>query len=661
MESFLLVATVYLLTMVIAVPLSARLGLGSVLGYLVAGIVIGPVLGLAGSEGEMADLQHFAEFGVVMMLFLIGLELEPRTLWQMRQRLIGLAGMQIMGTVAALALVSMLLNQSWQIAVTLGMILSLSSTAIVLQTLSEKQLMQTAGGRSAFAVLLTQDLAVIPMIALMPLLATRGLPGADGDAHVGGADFMHSLPGWGAALVTLGAVAAVILIGQYLIRPLFRYVHAARLDELDTALALLIVVGIASLMESVGLSPALGTFLAGVMLAGSEFRHNLEGQIAPFKGLLLGLFFITVGAGMNFQILFERPVTVMGITIVLIAIKAAILHGIARVTGLHGRDRTLFTLSLAQAGEFGFVLLSYAVSLAILPRALAQGFLLVIALSMLATPLLFILSDYISRRLAEERAADLPDVIEEQQPIIIAGVGRFGQVVNRLVTMSGFQTTVLDHDLEVIQLMRRFGFKGYFGDPTRPEILTAAGLDKAQVIVAALDDPEANLRLVRYVKEKRPDIIVISRARDRVNVFQLYDAGADHIVREAFDSSLRAGRYVLEQAGLSPFEAAELERIYYRMDRTHLRQLAEVWKPGVALDQNAEYVALSRTLNSQLEAALVERFSHGPSAAPVVDDPDDDDDDDDGDQAPEHGLTQPERPDRAADRPGRPGGRGWAD
>ncbi|RCW89040.1 cation:proton antiporter [Paracoccus lutimaris] len=651
MESFLLVATIYLTTMIIAVPLSARMGLGSVLGYLVAGILIGPVLGLAGSEGEMADLQHFAEFGVVMMLFLIGLELEPRTLWQMRKRLIGLAGMQILGTVAALTLVCVALNQSWQIAITLGMILSLSSTAIVLQTLSEKQLMQTAGGRSAFAVLLTQDIAVIPMIALMPLLATRVVPGAEGDAH-GGADFMHSLPGWGAALVTLGAVAAVILIGQYLIRPLFRYVHAARLNELDTALALLIVVGIASLMESVGLSPALGTFLAGVMLAGSEFRHNLEGQIAPFKGLLLGLFFITVGAGMNFQILFERPVTVMGITIVLIAIKAAILHGIARVTGLQGRDRTLFTLSLAQAGEFGFVLLSYAVSLAILPRALAQGFLLVIALSMLATPLLFILSDYISRRLAEERAADIPDVIEEQQPIIIAGVGRFGQVVNRLVTMSGFQTTVLDYDLEVIQLMRRFGFKGYFGDPTRPEILAAAGLDKAQVLVAALDDPEANLRLVRYAKEKRPDIIVISRARDRVNVFQLYDAGADHIVREAFDSSLRAGRYVLEQAGLSPYEASELERIYYRMDRAHLRQLAEVWKPGVPLDENPDYVQLSRNLNSQLEAALVERFSHGPSAGPVVDDPGDDDD-----EAPEHGLTQPTR----QERPGRPGGRGWSD
>ncbi len=448
METFLLIATVYLTTMVIAVPLSARLGLGSVLGYLIAGIVIGPVLGIAGTPGEMADLQHFAEFGVVMMLFLIGLELEPQALWQMRKRLLGLASMQILGTVALLALVGMALGQDWHIAVTLGMILSLSSTAIVLQTLTEKSLMHTPGGRSAFAILLTQDIAVIPMLALMPLLATRA-PLQQAEDHIGEA-FMHSLPGWGAALVTLGAVAAVVLMGQYLIRPLFRYVYSARLNELDTAVALLIVVGIASLMEFVGLSPALGTFLAGVMLAGSEFRHELEGQIAPFKGLLLGLFFITVGAGMNFQLLFEYPATVLGITVTMIAIKALVLHLIARLTGLRGRDRTLFTLSLAQAGEFGFVLISYAVSLAILPRLVAQGFLLVIALSMLATPLLFILSDFISRRIAEERASDIADEISEQQPIIIAGVGRFGQVLNRLVTMSGYKTTVLDHDLEVI-------------------------------------------------------------------------------------------------------------------------------------------------------------------------------------------------------------------
>ncbi len=432
-----------------------------------------------------------------------------------------------------------------------------------------------------------------------------------------------------------------MLTGHYLFRPLFRFVHSARLLEMDTALALLIVVGIASLMNLVGLSPALGTFLAGVMLAGSEFRHELEAQISPFKGLLLGLFFITVGAGMDFHILAGHPVTVLGITAVLIAIKAAVLFAIARITDMPKRDRTLFTLSLAQAGEFGFVLASYAVSLAILPPQLAAGFLLVIALSMLATPLLFILHDRIIGWFGDDRVQPQADTIDEQQPIIIAGVGRFGQVVNRLVTMSGFKTTVLDHDLKTIQLMRRFGFKGYFGDPTRPEILAAAGLDKARILVAALDDPAANVRLVRYAREKRPDLTIVARARDRANVYQLYDAKADHIVREMFDSSLRAGRYVLENAGLSEYEAAELEKIFYRHDRLSLRELAELWQPGTTADQNAAYLERSKALNAAMENALIERFAHGPSAAPI--------DTADDDEAPEHGLAAPLQ--------ARPGGR----
>ncbi len=628
MESFLLLATVYLITMLVAVPVSARLGLGSVLGYLIAGIMIGPILGIAGSE--MSEIQHFAEFGVVMMLFLIGLEMEPRTLWAMRHKLIGLGGLQIAATLGLIAVVALLMKQSWPVAVTLGMILSLSSTAIVLQTLSEKSLMQTAGGRNAFSVLLTQDIAVIPMLALMPLLAgaSRHAPLSE-EEHIGEV-LMASLPGWAGALVTLAAVGLVVLVGHYLFRPAFRFVHATRLREMDTALALLIVVGIASLMIIVGLSPALGTFLAGVVLAGSEFRHELEAQIAPFKGLLLGLFFITVGAGMNFGMLFDFPIIVLGVTAVVIAIKAGILYLIARLTKLPGKDRALFTLSLAQAGEFGFVLVSYAVSLAILPGRLAQGALLVIALTMLATPLLFILNDLVMRRLSEDRAEHHdPDDIEDQEPIIIAGVGRFGQVVNRMVTMSGFKTTVLDHDLKIIQLMRRFGFKGYFGDPTRPEILAAAGLGKANILVAALDDPAANLRLVEYARQERPELIIIARARDRFSVYHLYAAGADHIVREMFDSSLRAARYVLENSGLSEYEASELEKIFYRLDRASLRELADVWRPDIPPEDNPEYVQLSRDLNKALENALMERFAHGPSAGPIL--PDDD-------AEPEHGL-----------------------
>ena len=628
MAAFLLISAVYLSAMVVAVPISARLGLGSVLGYLMAGIVIGPVLHLAGTAGDVADLQHFAEFGVVMMLFLIGLELEPRQLWAMRKRLVGLGGMQIVGTTVSLFVLGLVLHQTWQVALTLGLILSLSSTAIVLQTLSEKSLMKTGGGRGAFAVLLTQDIAVIPILALLPLLAASG---AGSDDHGGpGAQFMADLPGWAATLVTLGAVGLVVVLGQFAFRPLFRFVQAARLQEMNTAVALLIVVGIAALMNMVGLSPALGTFLAGVMLAGSEFRHELEAQVAPFKGLLLGLFFITVGAGMNFTMLFDRPVVVMGVTVLVIAIKAGVLFAAARMAGMAGRDRILFTLSLAQAGEFGFVLLSYAMGLDILDQQLAEGFLLVIALSMLATPLLFILYDQTAAWLSEERAPRLPDRIDDQQPVIIAGIGRFGQVVNRLVTNAGFRTVVLDHDLDTIQLMRRFGGKGYFGDPTRPQILAAAGLEKASVLVAALDDRDANLRLVRYAREQRPDLVIVARARDRVGVYELFEAKADHIVREMFDSSLRAGRYVLENLGLSQYEANELERIFYRHDRAGLRELAELWKPGVPLDQNAEYIRRSRELNAALETALMERFSG--SVDPL----------ENGaasqDEAPEHGL-----------------------
>ncbi|MBC7139447.1 MAG: cation:proton antiporter [Defluviimonas sp.] len=611
MDAFLFQATLYLIVMVIAVPIAARLGLGSVLGYLLAGVVIGPVLGLAGSE--MQDLQHLAEFGVVMMLFLIGLELEPRALWAMRDKLVGLGGLQILGTMALVAGGLLAFGQDWRVALSVGAILSLSSTAIVLQTLDEKRLMQTAGGRSAFAVLLTQDIAVIPMLALLPLLA---LPGARALAEADAAHGEHaavtmiqSLPGWGVTLTTLGAVAAVVLTGHYLIRPAFHWVHAARLHEINTALALAIVVGIASLMTLVGLSPALGTFLAGVVLANSEFRHELESDIEPFKGLLLGLFFITVGAGIDVDLLFSAPVRLIGLALALMATKGAVLYLLARVFGLHGRDRWLFTLGLAQAGEFGFVLVSFASGQRILQGSTAQVLMLIVALSMLLTPLFFILHDRLARRLADRAEPVKADAIDQPEPIIIAGIGRFGQVVNRMVTMSGFRTTVLDHDLATIRLMRKFGFKGYFGDPTRPELLKAAGLEKAKILVVCLDNPEATLRLVGYARRMRPDLHIIARARDRMHVFELYKAGADDIVRELFDSSLRAARYVLENAGLSEYEAAEAERIFFKLDRAALRTLAEVWKPGVPMEENADYLARSQELDRELEAALTEHFA----------------------------------------------------
>jgi CPA2 family monovalent cation:H+ antiporter-2 len=619
MDSFLFQATIYLAAAVVAVPLSARLGLGSVLGYLAAGIIIGQVPGI-GADAE--DLQHFAEFGVVMMLFLIGLDLEPKALWNMRHRLLGLGGLQITVTALLIMALGMALGLPGETALAVGLVLSLSSTAIVLQTLSEKRLMQTSGGRSAFSVLLTQDIAVIPMLALLPLLAL-GTPVSllpDGSMNLGAAEagengpsLVEGLPGWGVTLVTLAMVAAIILAGIYLTRPLFRFIQASRLREMYTALALLIVIGIAFGMTLVGLSPALGAFLAGVVLANSEFRHQLEGDLEPFKGLLLGLFFITVGAGIDIAAFLQRPANIIGLALTLIILKGSVLYTIGRAFGLRKRELWLFTLSLAQAGEFGFVLISFSLQQNVLPTQIGEKLHLVIAMSMLATPLLFILYDVLSRRLSDHAENLPPDTIDEKGPVIIAGIGRFGQIVNRLVQSSGFRTVVLDHDINTIRLMRRFGFKGFFGDPTRPELLHAAGLADASVLVVALDDPKAALKIVTYARKQRPDIFIIARAHDRPQVFQLYRAGADKIVREMFDSSLRAGRYALEQIGLSEYEAAEAEQAFYTHDRKALRELADLWDPATPASRNKAYIERARELQNELETSLLARLEqqHG--------------------------------------------------
>ena len=614
MESFLFQATIYLGAAVLAVPLAARLGLGSVLGYLAAGILIGPVLGLVGTETK--DLQHFAEFGVVMMLFLIGLELEPRMLWDMRQRLIGLGGLQVVGTTLVLMAGAMLLGYPWQTALAVGMILALSSTAIVLQTLTEKGLIQSRGGRSIFSVLLTQDIAVIPMLAILPLLSVAlpvvftedgSMQRVEEDAHHT-ISLVEGLPGWGVTLVTLGAIAAVILVGVFLTRPVFRYIHHARLREMNTALALLMVVAIAVLMDMVGLSPALGTFLAGVVLANSEFRHELESDLEPFKGLLLGLFFITVGAGIDFDLLAREPVFILSMTAAVVLIKAVLLMGLAFLFRMRRMNRWLFTLALAQAGEFGFVLTSFSLQQGVVDAGLSSRLLLIIALSMLITPLLFIAYDRLSRRMKDTEEAE-HDEVDESGAVIIAGIGRFGQIVNRLVESAGFTTVVIDSDLQRVQAMRKFGQRGFFGDPSRPDLLAAAGLADAQVLVVAIDDKVAATRLVAYARRERPDIHIIARAHDRVHAYELNDAGADDVVREMFDSSVRAGRYVLENVGLTEYEAAEAAQTFYHHDRAAVRELASVWDPAIPVHLNKEYVALAKKLNNELETALAARHS----------------------------------------------------
>jgi CPA2 family monovalent cation:H+ antiporter-2 len=626
MEGFLFQATIYLAAAVIAVPIAARLGLGSVLGYLAAGILIGPVLGLVGAETK--DLQHFAEFGVVMMLFLIGLELEPKALWDMRHKLLGLGGLQIVLSTLALMGIAMAYNQPWGVALAIGLTLSLSSTAIVLQTLSEKGLMQTAGGRSVFSVLLAQDIAVIPMLAFLPLIAVtlpeiillpdgsivldQAAEAVQGAAHgASPADaaftFIDNLPAWGITLVTIGAIAGIIITGVFFTRPVFRYIHSANLREMYTALALLIVVGISFTMMLVGLSPALGAFLAGVVLASSEFRHELETDLEPFKGLLLGLFFITVGAGINFELLASDFVIIIGMALLVILVKGAILFALGRMFKLRGRDQWLFALGLAQAGEFGFVLVSFSVATGVMPDGVAEVMLLVIALTMLITPLLFIFLDFISKRSADAHLRPPDDEIDKEGPVIIAGVGRFGQIVNRLVQASGFETVVLDHSPDTIAVMRRFGFKAFLGDPTRPDILRKAGIADARVLVVALDDRKSARALVSYARAQRPDLHIVARAHDRTDAYHLYQAGANDIVREMFDSSLRAGRYVLENLGLSEYEAAEAQRIFYHHDRMSVRELAKLWVPEVAPADNKAYVARAKELEKELETAFLNR------------------------------------------------------
>ncbi len=624
MESFLLQASLYLGAAVLLVPLAVRLGLGSVVGYLGAGILLGPVFGLAGAETK--DLQHVAEFGVVMMLFLIGLELEPRVLWDMRHKLLGLGGAQVIVTAAVIWAVLAAVGHDPRAALTLGLLLALSSTAIVLQTLAEKNLMRGPGGRAAFSVLLTQDIAVIPILAAIPLLALPEIvgptadlfgianPGEDTAQHGGSAvaepilTFMQGLPAWGATLVTLAIVSAIVIAGHFLSRPVFRFVHASRLPEMSTFVSLLIVLGIAFLMMVVGLSPALGTFVAGVVLANSEFRHQIEADIRPFKGLLLGLFFTTVGIGVDLGLLAQAPGMIVGATLGLIAIKAAVLFGLAVVFRLRGRDRFLFCLSLAQGGEFGFVVVSFARSEGAMTLATGQATLLVISLSMLLTPLLFLIYDAVSRRIVPADDETAPDRVDETGQVLIAGIGRFGQVVNRLVRSSGLRTVVLDSDMATIETMRRFGVKGFFGDPSRPELLEAAGLASARVLVVAVDDRENALNIVRHARRARPDLHIVARARDRVHVYELYQAGANDIVRELFDSSVRAGRYVLENMGFTDYESAQLSQTFWRLDRQAMRELAALWEPGQPVHLNQAYVERARQLDRDLETALIDEL-----------------------------------------------------
>ncbi len=609
MTGYFLYAFIYLVAAVIAVPIAKRLGLGSVLGYLIADLVIGPVFGLVGDE--TTTIQHFAEFGVVMMLFLVGLELEPRSLWAMKSKLLGLGGLQLGLTAALITAAAIALGQPFGVSLTIGLIFALSSTAIVLQTFQEKGLQQTEGGKSAFSVLLFQDIAVIPMLALIPLLAIPELAssaaehGSSSESH-NNLSLVEGLPPWGYGLVIISSVAFVTVGGHYLSRPLFKFVASSHLREIFTATALMLIIGIAALMGLVGLSPALGAFLAGVVLANSEFRHELEANIEPFKGLLLGLFFITVGAGINFGVLSDNAVLIAALTITVMLVKAMVLYVIAVVFKLRESNKWLFTLSLAQAGEFGFVLLSFASQNYVLPSNIISVLSLVVAISMFLTPGLFILFDKaIMPRYQDSKTQREQDTIDEQGSVVIAGIGRFGQIINRLLVANDVKTVVLDIRSEQIDLIRRVGTKAYFGDASKPDILHTAGAHDASLLVIAIDDKDTAAEMVKYAKHAYPNVKVLARAFDRGHGYRLRQLGADYVVSETYHSALEMGAEALRSLNIHPFHVERQKMAYKNIEDQQNDMLYKAWiddASGERIDNN--YLKLFIELESLIKNAL---------------------------------------------------------
>ncbi|MBW3168409.1 monovalent cation:proton antiporter-2 (CPA2) family protein [Qipengyuania flava] len=609
MTGFLILAFLILVAGVLAVPLATRLGLGSVLGYLLAGMAISPLL--AALSVDVEALQVFAEFGVVMMLFIIGLEMDPKRLWEMRGKLAGLGGGQVVLTTLVLTGVALLADQPWQTALAIGMVLALSSTAIIVQTLTEKGLMRTQGGEASFSVLLVQDVAVIPILALVPLLALPELASlaaghGEGGAH-GGIDLTAHMSIWLAAATRIAAVAAVIAIGIFAIRPLFRYIARANLRELFTAAALVVVIGIALLMSLVGLSPALGAFIAGVVLATSEYRHELESDINPFKGLLLGLFFITVGAGIDFGLAATIWDSVLFWAAVTIAAKMAVLLIVGWLYGLRKQALWLFCLSLPQAGEFAFVLIAFGVANAVFAPQFAAQLLLIVALTMLVTPLLFILYDkLIAHAYCAGQGGREADAIEEENPIIIAGRGRVGGIVDRMLDASGHRATVIDYNSDHLEVLKKFGVSTYYGDATRPDLLASAGIERARILVVALDEREQIDKLVRYACANFPDLHVVARAKDRDHVYHLWAMGCRDIVRETYDSSLRMGRSVYEALGYDRQAAIAMVEAFETMDRTSMREVADTYRLDIPAYENEELLAKIRELKAEWDPKLRE-------------------------------------------------------
>ncbi len=580
-ESPLLRAIIYLGAAVVCVPLASRLKLGSVLGYLAAGLVIGP-FGLHLIQNPQETL-HFAELGVVLMLFVIGLELDPAQLVSMRRAVFGGGTLQLLACAVPLGAGAIALGLPWQTALVVGLALGLSSTAVSVQTMAEKNLTPTPVGRTAFAVLLFQDIAAIPLLAVVPLL---GVPAGN----------EHGSRGM-AALEVLGAVAAVFVIGRFLTRPVLRALAKTGLREVFSAFTLLFVLGVAFLMASAGISMALGAFLAGVLLASSEYRHALETDIEPFRGLLMGLFFIAVGMSVDFGLLVHRPWFVLGLVLGFQLVKALVLRLIGKPLGVAPGDRWLFAALLAQGGEFAFVVFGVAKAARLLPGDWDGMLTLAVALSMALTPLLLIVHDRVLlRRTQSERTADT--IEDAHAPVIIAGFGRFGQIVGRLLFASGVKATVLDFDPDQIEALKRFGFRVYYGDATRLDLLRAAGAEKAKLLVLAIDDPMMSTKVAETVRENFPALTIVARARNVTHWQALRSLGVRVVERETFESALVVGRHALESLGVRPYEARERADLFRNHNVSTLEGMLPLWR------DETERTNFARTAREQLERQM---------------------------------------------------------
>lgn len=579
----------YLAAAVIAVPIARALGLGAIIGYLAAGIAIGP-WGL-GLVSNVQDILHFAEFGVVLMLFLVGLELQPSRLWSMRRPIFGLGTAQMLLCAGLLWACAWALGLPWRVGLVGALGLALSSTAIALQSLEERNLMRTDSGQKAFSILLFQDVAAIPILALLPLL---GLGAINGGTHV---DHDARYFAWEAAKI-IGVVAAIVIGGRYLLRPLLRWIAKSNTPEIFTATSLFLVVGIAMLMLTVGLSMALGAFLAGVLLADSEYRRELETDIEPFKGLLLGLFFIAVGMSIDFGVILGSPWKMLALLLTFLTIKSLAIYALAVVTKMPYQERPVFTLLLAQGGEFAFVVFQSGATFKAIPGEMASMLIGAVALSMLLSPLLLVVLDRVLlKRFATLKTvpSDVKEIDEPQSaPVIIAGFGRYGQIVARMMLAQGISATVLDHDVEMLEVAHIFGYRVFYGDATRVKLLRMAGAEHARTIVIAVDQPEQSLKIVQIVQKHFPHLNIVARARDVTHWNQLRDLGVEHVERELFESSLVSGRTVMELEGIAPTEAAYFTARF----RQHNIELANLMYTHH--DDRAKMIAVAKQGRAQL-------------------------------------------------------------